>query len=349
MKVVYGFFFIAISIYPTYAQSTQTAVRDFGGNIEITCSVMNVNFFPIAWFKFEKDDPTKTTVLSISNKLMVRNSKFSLRIHVENGTNNHILKIQNIQKTDIAIYRCVVMCDDANSDANTSADVELDVNRPPVISDASSPTLVNAMEGQFSRLECYADGFPEPRVTWTRENNGILTTGGNFYRGNVLRFYNVTKDDRGIYFCNIVNGIGGGVRRIIDFRVTFSPVITVSKIMYSHREPLKRNLDVQCLVEAYPTPKIEWLYNGVVLPNDNHDYKIMENTTAHQFAYSALTFLKIDNERIGKYTCKAQNTIGTAEVTAIEHQDLEQVKKRTHQERTRTYFGFNIYGLSPYL
>lgn len=70
-----------------------------------------------------------------------------------------------------------------------------------------------------------------------------------------------------------MNGIGGGVRRIIDFRVTFSPVITVSKIMYSHREPLKRNLDVQCLVEAYPTPKIEWLYNGVVLPNDNHDYK----------------------------------------------------------------------------
>ncbi|KAE9525649.1 hypothetical protein AGLY_014176 [Aphis glycines] len=349
MKVVYGFFFIVISIYPAYAQSIQTAVRDFGGSIEITCSVMNVNTFPIAWFKFEKEDPNKTTILSISNKLMVRNSKFSLRIHVENGTNNHILKIQNIQKTDIAIYRCVVMCEDADSDANTSADVELDVNRPPVILDASSPTLVNAMEGQSSRLECYADGFPEPRVTWTRENNGILTTGGNFYRGNVLRFFNVTKDDRGIYFCNIVNGIGGGVRRIIDFRVNFSPVITVSKIMYSHREPLKRNLDVQCLVEAYPTPKIEWLYNGVVLPNDNHDYKIMENTTAHQFAYSALTFLKIDNERIGKYTCKAQNTIGTAEVTAIEHQEPDQDKKRVHQEKTPTYFGLNINGLPPYL
>jgi len=74
------------------------------------------------------------------------------------------------------------MCDNADSDANTSADVELDVNRPPVILDTSSPTLVNAMEGQSSRLECYAEGFPEPRVTWTRENNGILTTGGNFYR-----------------------------------------------------------------------------------------------------------------------------------------------------------------------
>jgi len=43
--------------------------------------------------------------------------------------------------------------------------------------------------------------------------------------------------------------------------------------MFTHREPLKRNMDVQCLVEAYPAPKIEWLYNGAVLINDNHDYK----------------------------------------------------------------------------
>jgi len=42
----------------------------------------------------------------------------------------------------------------------------------------------------------------------------------------------------------------------------------------------------------------------------------MENATVHQFAYLTLTFLKINNERIGKYTCKVLNTIGTAGVTA---------------------------------
>jgi len=70
-----------------------------------------------------------------------------------------------------------------------------------------------------------------------------------------------------------VNGVGGGVRRIIDFRVHFSPVITVSKIMYTHRDPSELNMDVQCFVEAYPAPKIEWLYNGAVLPKDKHDYE----------------------------------------------------------------------------
>jgi len=39
-----------------------------------------------------------------------------------------------------------------------------------------------ASEGLPSRLECYADGFPKPRVSWSRPYNGILTTGGQFYR-----------------------------------------------------------------------------------------------------------------------------------------------------------------------
>jgi len=86
-----------------------------------------------------------------------------------------------------------------------------------------------------------------------------------------MRFLNVTKDDRGIYYCDAVNSVGGGVRRIIDFPVNFASVTTVSKIMYIHSEPLKRNMDVQCLVKSYPAPKIERLYNGVVLVNDNHN------------------------------------------------------------------------------
>ncbi len=74
------------------------------------------------------------------------------------------------------------MCDNVDDEGNTSADVALEVNRPPVILDSSSPTVVNAREGLSSRLECNADGFPEPRITWTRQNNGIITNGGNFYR-----------------------------------------------------------------------------------------------------------------------------------------------------------------------
>lgn len=62
-----------------------------------------------------------------------------------------------------------------------SAEVELEVRRPPIISDNSTRSLV-VNEGQAVKLECYAGGFPVPRVSWRRENNAILPTGGSIYR-----------------------------------------------------------------------------------------------------------------------------------------------------------------------
>lgn len=62
-----------------------------------------------------------------------------------------------------------------------SAEVDLQVRRPPVISDNSTRSLV-VSEGQSVRLECYAGGYPLPRISWRRENNAILPTGGSIYR-----------------------------------------------------------------------------------------------------------------------------------------------------------------------
>ncbi|XP_026816438.1 lachesin-like [Rhopalosiphum maidis] len=327
-----------------HPQSTQTAVKDIGGTIEMNCSVFNASRFPVAWLKFEKEDPTKTVVLSIGNNLIVRDSRFSLGVFIGTESSSRTFKITNIHNNDVALYRCVVMCDDVDGDTNTSADVQLEVNRSPVILKlSSSSTIMIAREGLPSRLECYADGFPEPRVSWSRQYNGILTTGGQFYRGNVLHFRNVTKDDRGIYLCDAVNSVGEGVRHIVDFRVEFAPVITASKIMYTHSDPLKQDMDVQCLVEAYPAPKIDWLYNGVILIGDNNKrFRIMEKTTEHQLTFSSLNFNEIDYDRYGKYTCKARNTIGTAEVTVIE---TPCQKPKCDTKRIRPEHIPNFYGL----
>lgn len=62
-----------------------------------------------------------------------------------------------------------------------SAEVELEVRQPPIISDNSTRSLI-VVEGQQVKLECYAGGFPLPRISWRRENNAILPTGGSIYR-----------------------------------------------------------------------------------------------------------------------------------------------------------------------
>lgn len=89
-----------------------------------------------------------------------------------------LLQIKDIQETDAGMYQCQIIITINNI---ITADVELRVLRPPVISDNSTRSLV-VSEGQPIQLECYAGGYPTPRVSWRRENNVILPTGGSIYQ-----------------------------------------------------------------------------------------------------------------------------------------------------------------------
>lgn len=61
-------------------------------------------------------------------------------------------------------------------------------------------------------MECYAGGYPPPRISWRRENNAILPTGGSIYRGNILKIKSIRKEDRGTYYCVAENGVGRGTK-----------------------------------------------------------------------------------------------------------------------------------------
>lgn len=62
-----------------------------------------------------------------------------------------------------------------------SAEVELKVRGPPMIHDNSTASMV-VMEGQQVTLECYARGYPSPRIYWKRENNGILLASRSIFK-----------------------------------------------------------------------------------------------------------------------------------------------------------------------
>lgn len=89
---------------------------------------------------------------------------------------------------------------------------------PPVILDNSTQS-VQTTSGQSVYLSCYADGFPKPKITWRRENNDILPTGGAVYKGNILAIHNINKQDRGTYYCIADNGVGKGAQRHVGVEV----------------------------------------------------------------------------------------------------------------------------------
>lgn len=88
----------------------------------------------------------------------------------------------------------------------------------PVISDNSTRSVI-ASTGTDVEMHCYATGYPPPRISWRRENNDLLPTGGAMYIGNTFTIFNITKDDRGTYYCIADNGVGKGARRNIGVEV----------------------------------------------------------------------------------------------------------------------------------
>ncbi|RXG59435.1 Lachesin [Armadillidium vulgare] len=73
---------------------------------------------------------------------------------------------------------CQVIIDMSN---RISSSINILVLQPPIIFDNSTRTIVEPM-GTPVKLECYATGIPTPKVSWRRENNALLPTGGSVFR-----------------------------------------------------------------------------------------------------------------------------------------------------------------------
>ncbi|XP_022178835.1 lachesin-like isoform X2 [Myzus persicae] len=292
---------------------TQQRITDIGDTTELTCTVLYASDFNILWTKIDKERSTDPVTFSSGSTLIIRDSRLSLRYDMH--SNSYSLQIIEIQETDAGFYRC-----DVNLGMNNklSAETELVVRRRPFISDNSTRSLI-VNEGQPVKLECYAGGYPSPKVSWRRANNAILFNNISIYRGNILKIDSITKEDRGTYFCVAENGVGKGARRNIAIEVEFAPVITIPKRHLG--QALQYDMDLECHVEAYPPPAIIWLNNGVQLTNNQH-YRISHFATTDETTDTTIRIITIENRQYGDYVCKASNVLGTTEVTVTLYETI---------------------------
>lgn len=91
-----------------------------------------------------------------------------------------------------------------------------------------------------------------------------------FCSGNILKITNISKKDRGTYYCIAENGVGKADKKSLDFEVEFAPVISVPRPKLG--QAIHYDIELECKVEAYPAPAIEWYKNNVLLTN-NADYR----------------------------------------------------------------------------
>ena len=88
------------------------------------------------------------------------------------------------------------------------------------------------------------------------------------YRGNILPTLPMKVEHRGLYYCVAENGVAPNARHGIDVEVVFIPIISVPNLRVG--QALNYGMDLECHIDAYPVPNIEWFYKGVKLSNNQH-------------------------------------------------------------------------------
>lgn len=85
------------------------------------------------------------------------------------------------------------------------------------------PTDKAFAQGSDAAVECKADGFPKPVVTWKRATGVSPGDYKDFKPNNpdikvedgTLMINNIQKTNEGYYLCEAVNGIGSGLSAVI--------------------------------------------------------------------------------------------------------------------------------------
>ncbi|KAK9521024.1 hypothetical protein VZT92_020867 [Zoarces viviparus] len=237
-------------------------------------------------------------------------------------SNNH-LQIRGIKKTDEGSYIC-----EGRLMARGEIDlrvIKVVVNVLPTIRVWQSEVNATADVGQPAMLTCAVDGFPEPMVTWTR--NEVVLEAGEKYSfnedGSEMTLLDVAKLDEGEYTC-IAKNKAGESEKELSLKVFVKPKITY--IVNQSTSEMVEQVTLTCEASGDPTPTISWSSGEHVFTEGEQaswtrpeQHKSLDgNVVVRSDArVSSLTLKYVKYTDAGQYLCTARSAIGEDDQSAI--------------------------------
>nr|XP_057936132.1 neural cell adhesion molecule 1b isoform X7 [Doryrhamphus excisus] len=230
-------------------------------------------------------------------------------------SNNH-LQIRGIKKTDEGSYTC-----EGRLMARGEIDlrvIKVVVNVLPTIRVWQSEVNATADVSQSAMLTCAVDGYPEPMVTWTR-NQMILEAGEKYSfneDGSEMSIMDVTKLDEGEYTC-IAKNKAGETEQELSLRVFAKPKITY--IVNQSTSEMEEQVTLTCEASGDPTPTISWSYGDRVFTDgeqaswtrpEQHKSQDGSVVVRSDARVSSLTLKYVKYTDAGQYLCSARSAIG---------------------------------------
>nr|XP_017093500.2 Down syndrome cell adhesion molecule-like protein Dscam2 isoform X4 [Drosophila bipectinata] len=268
--------------------------------VSATCTV-NKGDTPLELYWTTAPDPTTGVGRLMSNDGILI-TKTTQRISM--------LSIESVHARHRANYTCVAR----NAAGVIYHTAELRVNVPPRW--ILEPTDKAFAQGSDAKVECKADGFPKPQVTWKKavgdtpgEYKDLKKNDNIRVEEGTLHIDNIQKTNEGYYLCEAINGIGSGLSAVIMISVQAPPEFTEKLRNQTARrgEPAV----LQCEAKGEKPIGILWNMNNMRLdPKNDNRYTIREEILSTG-VMSSLSIKRTERSDSALFTCVATNAFGS--------------------------------------
>ncbi|XP_035788145.1 Down syndrome cell adhesion molecule-like protein Dscam2 isoform X5 [Anopheles albimanus] len=230
---------------------------------------------------------------------------------VHSGRRVSTLTIEAIRDHHAGNYSCRAR----NKAGTVEQGSELIVKVPPRW--ILEPTDKAFAQGSNAKVECKADGFPKPQVTWKK---AVGDTPGEYkdLRSNdssirveegSLFIQNIQKSNEGYYLCEAINGIGSGLSAVTLITVQAPPEF-VEKLRNQTARRGEPTV-LQCEARGEKPIGILWNMNNIRLdPKSDNRYTIREEILPNGVT-SSLSIKRTERSDSALFTCMATNAFGS--------------------------------------
>uniref|UniRef100_A0A671XXX6 Contactin-5 n=1 Tax=Sparus aurata TaxID=8175 RepID=A0A671XXX6_SPAAU len=211
-----------------------------------------------------------------------------------------VLEIPNIQLEDSGTYECKA----ENPRGGTAFKGHLQVYTLPQWVRMINDTQMDS--GEKLQWECKATGRPRPTYRWLRNGLPLTSQGRVEILNGEVTIHKVQQADSGMYQCVAENKYGA-IYSNAELKILASaPVFVHNPVRVI--ATLGKDVSLECKPRASPKPRITW---------KRGDRRIQLSRRIMLLRNNTLRIVNSSRADEGNYVCRAENQLGSAEMTAV--------------------------------
>jgi len=172
-----------------------------------------------------------------------------------------------------------------------------------------------AREGSNVSLSCQATGFPQPNITWKREDGSQFTYNGQTVtavESDVLQLSKASRLHMGPYLCIASNGVPPSVSQRIPLKIQFPPMLWIPNQLEAAY--VGQDVMLECHIEAYPKSINYWTTAKGDMIISGEKYESVSSDDSYR-VYMRLKIRRVSQDDFGSYQCVAKNSLGETDGT----------------------------------